>query len=395
MSIQASSGNGHIPAFDGIRGVAVLWVLAHQLSLPLPSHGWEARLMLPAAAGWIGVQLFFVLSGFLITGILLDTREDTRQLRHFYVRRVLRIFPLYYGTLLLTLCLFRFWPGPVPEGMSWANEMRFQPWLWAFLSNWTALLSLSSPLFAHFWSLAVEEQFYLLWPLLIRRCTPPTVLKLAGALAGASLLCRWWMQRHLGDGYEAFMAIYTFTPSRFDALAMGAAAAAALRTPTIMALWQRHGRTVTLLNLLALLVATRLTRGFEQDGSRTQLLGYSLLAWCFACWMLNLAVSASSGTGSRWSGWLQWRWLRRVGEVSFGMYVFHLPLSNLGGHSLLASLGMKGPYSLGFVLGYIGVMTVLIYGLARLSFTWVESPLLSLKDRWARYAPGERAQATA
>jgi len=229
----------------------------------------------------------------------------------------------------------------------------------------------------------------------IRRCTPPTVLKLAGALAIASLLCRAWMLHHLPDSYARYMAIYTFTPSRFDALALGAAAAAALRMPAVMALWQRHGRKVTVLNLLALLAAIRLTRGFEQDGPRTQLLGYTLLAWCFACWMLNLAEAARANTTPPWSRWLQWGWLRKVGEVSFGMYVFHLPLSNLAGHSLLASLGMVGPYSLGFAIGYIVVMTLLIYGLARLSFTWVETPLLNLKDRWARYAPGGHARAAA
>jgi peptidoglycan/LPS O-acetylase OafA/YrhL len=385
-----------VPALDGVRGLAILWVLSHQLSWPLASGTWQAQVMAPLSAGWIGVQLFFVLSGFLITGIVLDTRHDPQQLKHFYVRRVLRIFPLYYGALALTLCVLLAWQAPLPEGVSKAHEWAIQPWLWAFMSNWTAYTDQHTELFAHFWSLAVEEQFYLLWPLLIYRRAPQAVLKWGCALAVASLLCRLALHRLAPASDATVMALYTFTPNRFDALALGAVAAAVLRCPAWLARWQRHGRVITWVNLAALAVAARLTWGFAQDNPRTQMLGYSLLAWCFACWILSLAAEATMpppAAPSRWSGWLSWGWLRKVGEVSFGMYVMHLPLHRLLGHSLVAWAGFSAPYSLSFSLAYLLGMTGLLYGLARLSFTWFESPLLRLKDRWARYAPAAAIRA--
>jgi peptidoglycan/LPS O-acetylase OafA/YrhL len=379
-----------VPALDGVRGLAILWVLAHQLSWPLASGSWQSLLMAPFAVGWIGVQLFFVLSGFLITGILLDTRQDPLQLRHFYVRRVLRIFPLYYGALALTLCVLLAWPSPLPEGVSWAHEWRIQPWLWAFMSNWTAYTDQHTELFAHFWSLAVEEQFYLMWPLLIYRRSPQTVLRWGAVLAVGSLAFRFALHR-LGPATDATtLALYAFTPCRLDALALGAVAAAALRCPEVMARWQRHGGTIGWANLLALAIGARLTWGFAQDNSRTQLLGYSLLAWSFGCWILSLAASATAPAAkgpSRWWAWLQWGWLRKVGEVSFGMYVMHLPLHRLLGHTLVAWAGLSAPYSLGFELAYLLGMSLLLYGLASLSFRWFETPLLRLKDRWAAYAP--------
>ena len=94
-----------VNALDGVRGLAVLWVLVHQFSWPMADAGLAGWLARPFQAGWIGVQLFFVLSGLLITGILLDTQSDPRQLRQFYVRRTLRIFPLYFGAIGLSLWL--------------------------------------------------------------------------------------------------------------------------------------------------------------------------------------------------------------------------------------------------------------------------------------------------
>jgi peptidoglycan/LPS O-acetylase OafA/YrhL len=162
-------------------------------------------------------------------------------------------------------------------------------------------------------------------------------------------------------------------------------AAAALRSPTLLATWQRHRRPIAWINVIALIVGARLTWGYAVDNPRTQLLGYSLLAWSFGCWILSLAVPASPKPAHRWSAWLEWGWLRKVGEVSFGMYVFHLPLHNLGVRTLLDSAGLSAPYSLAFSLAYLLGMTWLLYGLARLSFTWFESPLLRLKDKWAAY----------
>ena len=108
--------------------------------------------------GWAGVQLFFVLSGFLITGILLETRDEKGALRRFLVRRGLRIFPLYYATLFVLLVVVP--PDPVVRA-----ALHDQVYYWLYVSNWAQPFEHKIPTLAHFWSLAVEEQFYLLWPL--------------------------------------------------------------------------------------------------------------------------------------------------------------------------------------------------------------------------------------
>jgi peptidoglycan/LPS O-acetylase OafA/YrhL len=156
-----------LPALDELRAVAVLMVFAfHSYVLvenPLaPAPAWYGALF---RSLWSGVDLFFVLSGFLISGILLDTREQPGMLKTFYLRRTLRIFPLYYATLLLWFVLLR--PLWSPSGQFQAMEAA-QGWFWSYSFNIRAALYGPIPsFFDHFWSLAVEEQFYLIWPLTI------------------------------------------------------------------------------------------------------------------------------------------------------------------------------------------------------------------------------------
>ncbi|HZJ61945.1 MAG TPA: acyltransferase [Kofleriaceae bacterium] len=159
-----------VPALDGVRGLAILLVLAHNLS---PFESTRRLIDLSAGLtfdfGWVGVQLFFVLSGYLISGILLDTRGAPGYYRAFFGRRVLRIFPLYYGVLFLCLVLLPVL-GLAPDAL--LADRRHSVWLWTYLINWAEPLGAAIAVFPHFWSLAVEEQFYLVWPFVVSR-TPP------------------------------------------------------------------------------------------------------------------------------------------------------------------------------------------------------------------------------
>lgn len=145
----------YYPALDELRGIAIILViLVHNFSF--------IKLF---AFGWIGVDLFFVLSGFLITDILLRTAGSKKWLYHFYLRRFLRIFPLYYFSLLLFLYI-------IPNVFSIPNisyYLNHQIWFWTYLQNWLYIAKFPRgiPLLTHFWSLAVEEQFYIIWPVLI------------------------------------------------------------------------------------------------------------------------------------------------------------------------------------------------------------------------------------
>ncbi|HYL71508.1 MAG TPA: acyltransferase, partial [Candidatus Dormibacteraeota bacterium] len=174
---------------DGIRGIAILLVIPRNagLLLDLPGHAHGALYVTRELMqfGWAGVQLFFALSGFLISGALLDTRSAPDYYASFYERRALRILPLYFGVLIVTFLLL----APLralPAELLAARA--HQVWLWTFLSNWTDPLGLGVPGFTHFWSLALEWQFYLFWPLIVRRLDARQLLAVTLAIALAGLV---------------------------------------------------------------------------------------------------------------------------------------------------------------------------------------------------------------
>ncbi|HKB45330.1 MAG TPA: acyltransferase, partial [Chitinophagaceae bacterium] len=159
------SKRNHYPALDGLRGIAILLVVF--------LHNF--RFMNYFFFGWLGVDLFFVLSGFLITDILMNTLQEPHFLRNFYMRRVLRIFPLYYLTLIICLYI-------LPAITSLYLDMRYyqsnQLWLWLYMQNWLYVFKepFGAQMLLHLWSLAVEEQFYLIWPVTILLIRKPKIL---------------------------------------------------------------------------------------------------------------------------------------------------------------------------------------------------------------------------
>ena len=228
----------HVPALDGVRGIAIALVLAlhfggaADFSLRTRSTigSWLDRVFY---AGWTGVDLFFVLSGFLITTILLVSKDDPHYFRQFYGRRVLRIFPLYYAALILGLVVLPLFVaderlGLLPGGAS--GEV----WLWTYTLNiGLALGWIASPItyFSHFWTLAIEEQFYLVWPGLVRVTSRRGLFRLCCVVAVAALVMRIvWMSAGLGWG-----GAYRFTLTRADSLAIGGAVAILMREPSARA----------------------------------------------------------------------------------------------------------------------------------------------------------------
>ena len=221
---EASRLTGRIPVLDGWRGFAILVVILHNggfiaYELDGPSGLVVVLTNTVLASGWVGVQLFFVLSGFLITGILVDTAGAPRFFRSFYLRRTLRIFPVYYAFLAVYFLVVPLLPGGAPPG---EGQLADQLWYWTYLSNWLPLLEHPSGPLNHLWSLAVEEQFYLVWPLLVvvsGRRFPWVVL----FFVVAAPLSRLGMHR---AGLEPEY-LYHFTNARADALAIGALVALA------------------------------------------------------------------------------------------------------------------------------------------------------------------------
>ena len=365
-----------LPALDGLRAIAILLVVPHNLNLMAASGGVAYLLVAALQRGWIGVQLFFVLSGFLITGLLLDARDSPDYYRSFFVRRVLRIFPLYYATLVV---LFVVLPGlnlVPPSGRDPLLTLSY----WAYFSNWYGPFHPAEDSVSHFWSLASEEQFYLLWPFVVRRRSARWVLRLCLAIAAASLLLRIVMVL----AGAPVQAIYQFLATRMDALALGGAAAAGLREPSLASWAVRRRRSLLGSGVASLLAGGLISRGYNFVDPVTLSLGYTFLAIGFA---LVVGGAAAADLGGAGLAPLRWAPLRSVAKYSYAMYVLSVPLHFLIGKPLLSALGWAHAEASTGGFAYIVVGTALSFLAAVASYYLLEVHFLKLKDRLARSAP--------
>lgn len=361
-----------MPALDGLRGVAILLVLVHMLYLLETENGITAYLFYRISYfGWAGVQLFFVLSGFLITGILLDTARAKNYFSSFYTRRVLRIFPLYFSVLAAAFILLPA-TGIVPSTI--AFDQAHQIWLWTYTSNWAHVFAEGSKTFPHFWSLAIEEQFYLVWPLLIRSRSPEQCLRFCLGVAVASLALRCLLVWSGTPGHF----IYDNTFCRMDALALGGAAAAILRLPRWNARLPALQERILACSGMVFLAGLLITRGFWTGTPIGATIGYTIVAAGFTLLLLAIAA-AEIGNSSGWVDIFRLRSLRMTGKYSYAIYVFHEPLHNLVGRPIVASLPIDVAHSIFWSIVYIVTMTALSFAVAWLSWHILEKPFLDLK----------------
>jgi peptidoglycan/LPS O-acetylase OafA/YrhL len=364
-----------IPALEGLRGVAILAVLAHQLCI----DGYSAppvvvRAMMPFQAGWAGVQLFFVLSGFLITGILLDTRSAQNYWSSFYARRALRIFPLYY---LLLLATFVIAPRLFSLSAATLAEYRHQGWYWTYLVNVSPLAGGGSVTsLGHCWSLSVEEQFYLFWPFAVRFLEERALVRLCLGVAVAAFLLRCGLQVVTGGPGLA----YVLTPARADALTLGGLAAVAVRRDDWVA-WiaPRLGRALAV--ALALLASSAIVGGgFARENVVTQTVGYTALAVVSALVILKATLD-TVGVSRRLVVLLSSSILRRYGRYSYAIYLVHLPIHLFITRTVfaprLAELGPGG--FLGLQAAYFVVSALGLLLLGAVCYRVLEQPILRLK----------------
>ena len=369
---MSSSAPARLPTLDGLRAIAILLVVPHNLNLMVTAGGIAHVFIAALYRGWIGVQLFFVLSGFLITGILLDARNAPDYYRSFFVRRVLRIFPLYYATLIV---LFVLLPALGLLPASFKRDPMVELSLWAYFSNWYGAFHQGPDAVSHFWSLAVEEQFYLLWPFVIHRRSAEWVMRLCFAIAAAALALR------VAVLLTGTPGIYTFLVTRMDALALGGAVAAAFRVPSAASWTLDHRRFLIAASVLSLLAGAVISRGYYFTDPMTLTLGLSFLAIAFAL-LVAVGVAADRLGAAGWLGALRWSFLRRVAKYSYAMYVLSVPLHFLVGKPALSALGLDpGSVVVGFT--YIVVGTALSFLAAAASFHLFEVHFLNLKDRLA------------
>jgi peptidoglycan/LPS O-acetylase OafA/YrhL len=310
--------SGHIPALDGIRGIAITLVLVNNLYPGYPDGFVDRLFYIASNAGWVGVDLFFVLSGFLITGILWDTKHREHYFKNFYARRFLRIFPLYYGFLVVwSLFAPRLFPDPA-RIQSWHDS---QLWYWTYLANVRIALhgpGLLEP--GSFWSLAVEEQFYLFWPLIVLYADRRRLVKICGTMILAAfavrLGCRWLdASRQMGE------AVYVLTPARMDALAVGALLAILARSRDGLRRLTRWAKPVFPAALLSLAIMFIVRKGLIANDVVVQTAGYSLVALAAGAGLI-LAVAAQPGT--RVAAFVTHPALVAMGRYSYGIYVWHV-----------------------------------------------------------------------
>ena len=369
---------GHMPVLDGLRGLAIAVVLAHSVSI-YQKHAPSTLLRIlyfVQAPGWVGVQLFFVLSGFLITGILLDTRGRPHALRTFWIRRTLRIFPPYYALLLLVTVVVPHLPAaPAPLLIG----LQDRAWYWAYLSNWVQPWGLEMPALSHTWSLAIEEQFYLVWPLVVFALAERSLLRACLALAVGALLVR----AGLLFFHQSGVAVYEYAFARIDALTLGAACALVARRPEWLDRVARHIPRTLVACAALLLGMWPFTRGFNMFNPWVQIVGYGVLSVFFAAFLLAAVLWPTAFVARVLSA----PWLRWVGKYSYGIYLFHGPISVALAPHFSPTFNQGTPAAaLGALLAFEASVVVASVLAALASWNLVERWALGLKDRWATRA---------
>lgn len=363
-----------IPELDGIRGLAILLVLGHHI-LPLASYLTQNSFLKSIGAaseiGWVGVDIFFVLSGFLITGILLRSRNEPHYFKNFYARRSLRIFPLYYlvvGALLIFL--------PQLEKDNPAYTQSFWPVFMLYQQNWLYLITPTPSQWpAHTWSLAIEEQFYMVWPAIVYWLKRPQLLTFSIGVIIFSLFLRviLILLNVKAFGFPTSGFFYLGTVTRFEGLALGAAIALVFESAPIWSDRIKKYAGMSIFISFGLFLAIALSTPDPRENSvLLQTIGYSLLA--LGTGSLIVLVTTLP---------LQ-HWLRVIfrmpvmtffGKYSYAMYLLHSPfITLLIGYMLKTHRRSGQMWLLYIVLSFAGTVA-----LSLLSWHLLEKHMLKLK----------------
>lgn len=367
-----STQNNYIRSLDGVRAIAILLVMAFHFGL--------------IRFGWMGVQLFFVLSGFLISGILLKEKEQKApliaKLKKFWIRRSLRIFPLYYIYLLVFVMIYC-WVA-FPEG--YLHDL---PYLFTYTYNLTRISDSwhESPVYTHFWSLCVEEQFYLFFPFIIFLLSKRSLRFLLLAVLILAPLFRWLFGNYLfatgTPSFQVFDVIYWFPLSHLDAFFTGTAIG-------LLQLGERIRRPLLLfISALLITLAAGLANyytdshghtlpvsmgyNFGDTNSYQHVWYYSVLNCCAGALLLLLVSPHTSGAGSLITKFFENRVLVAIGKVSYGMYILHWVIQTQI-ISTWIPVNDHNKYWLFLV------DAPLVYGLSWLSFNLIEKRFIKLKD---------------
>jgi peptidoglycan/LPS O-acetylase OafA/YrhL len=363
--------SGLIPELDGVRGIAILLVLLFHFQGPKPASI-PSIVLIPQGLGWSGVDLFFVLSGFLITGILVETRRSGNYFSSFYARRMLRIFPLYL--VFIFACFEIALPLAHHFGYGEHSNNSLQMWYWLHLSNWRSAFGQDVGPLSHLWSLSIEEQFYLIWPMVVLLVRPSRLGYVCLALMVIPLSLRLAFVNS-GFGWEL---LHRLTPFRIDSLAVGCLIALLVRNKLWLSIVRPRLRLITSF-ALALLLAVLVFAKTPSPGSPLMITwGYTTFALAYGCLVFSAYLYSGS---SRWlASQLRSAPLRAFGRYSYAMYVIHWPIVGL----LSKVLAPLAPKNGGIVLWILSpLLGILIsFALSLVSWNLLEKHFLRLKGRF-------------
>jgi peptidoglycan/LPS O-acetylase OafA/YrhL len=390
-----------IPTLDGMRGLAVIAVLLFHFAWTFPgddpvttSRSFADMLAVRIHAflwsGWTGVDLFFVLSGYLITRGLVSPSKKVlgTRMKMFWMRRVLRIFPLYYAVLVVgTFITLAFGAQWIPPPSYWLYMQNYSLAFDHEVMRWTA----------HFWSLAIEEQFYFVWPIVAlvvsrRRLIPTILILVLGVVAlraglvfrgdRIGTLANLYADETAGVQHGIAKFVYRATFTRADGLLLGAFVAVTQREAQhpVSKIWRRLRFPLFVSTLVALVGLYVLANGLNDYDRRIMGVGYVTLALFFAS---TVSLCADHVIGPRARKFLEWKPLVACGKVSYGMYIFHWPLVCLmvpwmERRQSLMSIGEQIVYcSVAIIAGIC-----FIYGAAWISFEYFEKRFLAMKGKF-------------
>jgi peptidoglycan/LPS O-acetylase OafA/YrhL len=370
----------HLPELDGLRAAAILQVLVWHFyvtifAVPISKHGAWAWLNRLLSLTWSGVDLFFVLSGFLIGGILLDSKGSPNYFKTFFIRRICRIIPVYYLFISPMFLLPLLIPTHQIGGLNWSGGP-FPAWFYlCFLQNFgMAKVNTLTGYTAITWSLAIEEQFYILLPALIylvpMKRLPYWIVSgiLLSPLLRALIL---WL-----SAGKAVIVCYVLLPCRWDSLLLGVLAALLLRVDT----WRTvlHAQLPRMKYGLAILTVGYIASALTQDfGSPLiTLVGYSWLALLYITLLLIVVLSREGGLKSFFGA----RIFFPIATISYCLYLFHAPVAILVHYLVLH----QKPPRLGdlkdVVAGILGLAISLI--VATLSWHCIEKRAIRFGHRF-------------
>ncbi len=368
-----------IPQLDGLRGIAIALVLVYHYAGNVVDFvpPYIKPFVQLGGLGWSGVDLFFVLSGFLIGGILLDARGSSNYFRVFYWRRICRIFPLYFAFLaaFYVVSHFQHWPELdtlFNPQIPWQVSVTFNQNLWMAVHNELGAMTLHPT-----WSLAVEEQFYLTLPAIILLVKGRRLLYLLGCGIVAAPLFRLILFLVRPQDY---MATYVLLPCRMDSLLLGVVTAYLLRAKNVLEFARAHRRHLwTVIEVLTVICGLFTVRASPHDPV-TMLIGVDCLGLLFTCVLVASLLDESLANV------LRTKWLMGLGTIAYGVYMFHQPAFGFAA-VLLRS------YTTNWAVTTV-LSLLLTIAAAKASWEWFEKPIVNFGRRKVYVRPMYRPEVT-